>query len=130
MKEHNASAIPAAVFFDACVRSSTFPFAHCLDECLCVYIHSACRFECHDHLCCAHAVTSGSISVSRFHASQKLNNLLLFLQVWDPDSLQRSHPSCPSRLAQTVAVPFPDHLVSDNHRDRFRSAFGFVVEHR
>jgi len=82
----------------------------------------------HNHLCFVRTVTSDADAVSRFHASQKLHNLLLFLQVWDSESLQQSHESCPSRLAQTTQVPFPDHFVSDDHRDRFRSAFGFVVD--
>lgn len=82
----------------------------------------------HNRLCFVRTVTSEAAAVSRFHASQKLHNLLLFLQVWDPEALQQSHQSCPSRLAQTTQVPFPDRLISDSYCDRFRSAFGFVVD--
>ncbi|OWZ23596.1 hypothetical protein PHMEG_0001504 [Phytophthora megakarya] len=74
------------------------------------------------------SVTSPKKIRSPLQVTQMFGNLLLFLKVWDPAALQCSSTTSLSTLASCAMATFPDDLISQTSRMKFRLAFGFPPE--
>jgi hypothetical protein len=60
-------------------------------------------------------------TISTMVVQQRLHSLLLFLRMWDSECLLGE----PSALALSVSIQFPDDLVPESTRQKWRKFFGF-----